>query len=65
MDKRANAGARGSFIVPVDRDEDPAGDLRGGYIDPKHGTPMRRAHPATRPSFAASSGFTSTKGSGM
>src|ERR1019366_9570530 len=45
MHKRANARPRGRLIVPMDWGEDPARDLRGGYFDPKHGTPMRRAHP--------------------
>jgi len=49
--------------------KDPARDLGGGYVDTKHGAPcavLTLANPSSvRPSFTASSGLTSTKGSGL
>jgi len=69
MDKRTNARPRGRLIVPVDRDEDPARDLGGGYVDTKHGSPMCRAD-AGEPVFCEAElhcivRLTSTKGSGL
>jgi hypothetical protein len=43
MNERANARARPSRRSNGSG-EDPAGSLRGGYVDTKHGGSMRRVH---------------------
>ena len=45
MDKCAHACAPRGLVVPMDWNEDPAWDLRGGDVDTQHGTPVRRANP--------------------
>jgi hypothetical protein len=44
MDKCAHACAPRGLVVPMDWNEDPAWDLRGGDVDTQHGTPVRRAN---------------------
>ena len=45
MDKRAHPCAPRGIVVPVNRDENAAWDLRGGDVDTQHGASVRRSYP--------------------